>query len=164
MKARGKKRSNKTNAVPLEEHMYRFQARHQLFAKKAYDHVAKELGIRPPKPKRKLIEQRNNGTFLYNGEVVRFKNPNTYPVKVFAAIFSQQDTELGYAPYRKINQWIEASGVKALEDEEKIIKRIRNAIDNIPRSSNLTKTTPTGEKLFDIVDGKGVILRNPELD
>ena len=162
MGSRGKKK--KTEDISFAETMFRAMARTTLLMQRASDHERKRLGIESPKEKQKLLIIKNDGAILFNGEAIQFKNPGTYPHKVLVAILKTHDVALGYAPYKKINRWIEALGVSKLESDEKITRRIRNAIDNIFRSSNLPKATPDGEPLIDIVDGKGVVLRNPTIE
>jgi hypothetical protein len=120
----------------------------------------KKIGLIRKKSHQLLI-QRNDGIFEYNGNPVTFQNNDAIYAKTFHAIFRSQDVGLGYAPYTKIERHLQAHGVKAKDMPDQGIKRIQNMIRDIYRYSDLPKTVPTGEKLIEILEGKGVILRNP---
>ena len=54
-------------------------------------------------------------------------------------------------------------GGKAKNTPQEAAKRIQNMVRDIYRYSDLPKTIPTGEKMIEIIEGKGVILRNPTI-
>lgn len=162
MKSRGKKNPLDNLPAPLRmafEMQQTLSIGHELARKK----VEEKMGVTYSKPKQKLLVLNNDGTLLYNDKKVQFKNPGTYPEKVLLGIMKTHDDRLGYAPYNKINRWIEVAGVEKLLDKNRIEKRIRNAVSNIPRSSNLKNRTLDGDPLLEVVDGKGVLLRNPDI-
>lgn len=140
------------------KNVYRWQLEAQDALKLAYE----ESGRKLPKPKRKLIEMRN-GTFFYKDIEVRFKDPEALYAKVFRAIFKHQSPN-GYAPYTAINRSIELEGEEKILDKGKAAARIRNAVAELFRRVKLPKTIPTGEPLLEAQKGKGIILRNLEIE
>lgn len=134
--------------------------RFSVYADKIRQDEEKRLGIVRRKSDH-LLTQRNDGVYECDGKPVTFKNKDAIYAKTFSAIFRSQDAGLGYAPYTKIDRYLLAQGVKAKDSHGDAVKRIQNMVRDIYRYSDLPKTIPTGEKLIEVLEGKGVILRNP---
>ena len=122
----------------------------------------KRLGI-VHKKSGPLLIQRSDGIFEYNGKPVTFQNKDAIYAKTFYAIYRSQNAGLGYASYSKIDRVLQDQGVKAKNTPQEAAKRIQNMVRDIYRYSDLPKTIPTGEKMIEIIEGKGVILRNPTI-
>jgi hypothetical protein len=158
MKSRGKKK-NASSGFDLTDPLgtaVRMSVRMQQIQRDEED----RLGIVRRKSGNLLI-QRSDGVYEYDGKPITFGNNDAIYAKTFSAIFRCQNTGLGYAPYAKIVRYLVGLGVKTPSTQQKVNRRIQNMIRDIYRYSDLPKTIPTGEKLIEILDGKGVILRNP---
>jgi len=108
-----------------------------------------------------FIEQ-DGVDFYCSGNLIRFNKPSSINAKVFRAIFKHADAR-GLATYEAINKELEKNSEKQLSDRSKIVQRIRNAVFNLFRYSNLPEKIPSGEKFLETDRGKGIILRNPKI-
>ncbi len=151
----------KNEKVPLEELMYRFQAKHLLMQKRALEHARKDLGIEEKKAKRKLIEQKSDGTFLYNGKPI-VNDMDTQYMRVFRAIF-ESDNSKDYISYTPLNRRIELYGEEKLTDHGKVVKRIQNGVKEFFYKTKIPELLTDGKVMIEYKRGKGVIFNNPDV-
>lgn len=110
-----------------------------------------------------LFIEQDNADFYCREHLIKFNDPASINAKVFRAIFKHADGS-GLASYEDINSELEKNGEKVLTERSKIIQRIRNAIHNLFRYSDLPNEIPSGEKLLEITRGKGIVFRNPKIN
>ncbi len=165
MKSRGNKKTTYDPLMPQphEKELKKYIIAQRIQSEQAMRETYAALGITPPQPPHRLIEMNTRGEILYKGKTVSLENPEALYAKVLRAIIKDQDAA-GYAPYEAINRSIELAGAPKEKDREKMVKRIRNAVDGIFRYVPVLKTTPTGDPVIGIRDGKGITLNNPLLD
>ncbi|MCL9971995.1 MAG: hypothetical protein NBV63_01115 [Candidatus Pacebacteria bacterium] len=163
MKSRGegKNDEHKNEKVPLEELMYRVQAKHLLMQQRALEYARKDLGIEKPKSKNKLIERKSDGTFFYNGKPIT-NDINTQYMRVFRAIF-ESDSSKDYIPYSPLNRRIELYGEEKLLDHARVIKRIQNGVKEFFYKTKIPELLTDGRAMIEYKRGKGVIFNNPDI-
>lgn len=161
MKSRGKKKDVPQEARPMAEVFYEVATGHMLMMARAEKRARERLGIDPPQLKRKLVDRKSDGTFLFNGKPITNDHDTQY-MRVFRAIYESAVSE-GFASYVVINQRVELYGEKTVDDHREAVKRIQNGLKEFFAKTKIQPLLPSGEELISYKRGKGVIFRNPDI-
>ena len=109
-----------------------------------------------------LITRDTNGDFYYRGKLINFQSQNDIYYKVFVALFEESGSD-GFCPYKKIDKYLIQEGEDKLREEERVIKRITNAVQNLFRfTKNLPNKAPNGKLIISTRRGEGLVIYNSQ--
>jgi len=112
--------------------------------------------------KKRLITKEGE-EFYYKGKRIKFDNKTTIYYKLVDILFGQSG-EGGFYSYEEINNELEIQGEDKPTSQDKIRKRINNAIDNLTRfTHNTFPQTINQIKVINPQRGRGIEFNNPEL-